>query len=156
MRADDNVNKSDDPAVPTGPMVLGIAGLIPFMGTTAVAVFGEPGISEIATFALLAYGAIILSFLGGILWGSVLARGHAGTPINNIRLLVSVAPSLIGWAALQAGPGTGIPVLAVAFLLVLVIDLANTRDGILPPWYPRLRMPLTSAVVVLLMTPVML
>ena len=85
-------------------MLLGIAGVIPFVGAVAIVIFGPPGLVETATFSLLAYGAIILSFLGGILWGSVLARGFTDIGNDHIRLLViSVLPSLCGWVA-PSGP----------------------------------------------------
>jgi NAD(P)-dependent dehydrogenase (short-subunit alcohol dehydrogenase family) len=47
---------------------------------------------------LLAYGASILSFLGGIQWGLAVARpGGAGLAV---RLALSVVPSLAAWLAL--------------------------------------------------------
>ena len=56
-----------------------------------------------ARFGLRAYGAVILSFLGGIQWGLAIrnsdgnARTRQGlTPI----LTVSIVPSLIGWTGL--------------------------------------------------------
>jgi hypothetical protein len=57
---------------------LGLAGLIPFVAL-ALLVALNPRIKEEAASALLAYGAIILSFLGGIRWGfTVLEEGTAG------------------------------------------------------------------------------
>ena len=116
-------------------MLLGIAGVIPFVGAVAIFIFGPPRLIETAIFSLLAYAAIILSFLGGILWGSVLARGFTDIGNDHIRLLIiSVLPSLCGWVALLAGPNIGLPLMAIAFLFVLVVDLLSARDGLLPPW----------------------
>ena len=154
MRTEDRIKSTDRLTVPIGPMLLGIAGVIPFVGAVAIFIFGPPRLIETAIFSLLAYAAIILSFLGGILWGSVLARGFTNIGNDQIRLLViSVLPSLCGWVALLAGPKIGLPLMAVAFLFVLVVDLSSTRDGLLPPWYPRLRIPLTIIVALLLFIP---
>ena len=154
MRTEDRIKSTDRLTVPIGPMLLGIAGVIPFVGAVAIVIFGPPRLVETAIFSLLAYAAIILSFLGGILWGSVLARGFTDIGNDHIRLLViSVLPSLCGWVALLAGPNIGLPLMAVAFLFVLVVDLSSTRDGLLPPWYPRLRIPLTISVALLLFIP---
>ena len=46
----------------------------------------------------LAYGAVILSFLGGIRWGAAL-RG-IGASQRRFDFAISVIPSLAGWAAL--------------------------------------------------------
>ena len=154
MRTEDRIKNVGRLTIPIGPMLLGIAGVIPFAGAVAIVVFGPPRFVETATFSLLAYGAVILSFLGGILWGSVLARGFTEIGNDQIRLLViSVVPSLCGWVALLAGTNIGLPLMAVAFLFVLVVDLSSTRDGLLPPWYPRLRIPLTISVALLLLIP---
>lgn len=72
--------------------VLGYLGLIPFFAAALGHVLGAP------TAALgLAYGAVILSFLGGIHWGAALLAPQEGTAR---RYVASVVPSLIGWMAL--------------------------------------------------------
>ena len=48
---------------------LGYLGLIPFVSLAAAAVFAPTSLRGLASDALLAYGATILSFLGGIYWG---------------------------------------------------------------------------------------
>ena len=48
---------------------LGLAGLIPFVLTAAVQWLPQPGWRMLAAMALLGYGAVIVSFLGGIHWG---------------------------------------------------------------------------------------
>ncbi len=154
MRTENRIKSIGGFTIPFGPMFLGIAGVIPFVGAVAIVIFGPPRLVETATFSLLAYGAIILSFLGGILWGSVLARGLTDIGNDHIRLLViSVLPSLCGWVALLAGPDIGLPLMVIAFLFVLLVDLSSARDGLLPPWYPRLRIPLTIIVALLLFIP---
>ena len=88
-------------SVPLGAIVLGVAGLIPFLGFAALAVSGtDGGLSSIGLSPrtiLSAYGAVIASFLGGIRWGAAAAR-NAG----NGDYLVAIVPSLVAWAAMAA------------------------------------------------------
>ncbi len=95
-----------------------------------------------AEFALLGYGAVILSFLGGIHWGLALARDAPG-----LRLLgVGVLPSLVGWAGLLVGGDAGLLLLTAGFLAVLAVDIGLSRNGAAPAWFARLRTMLTVAV----------
>jgi hypothetical protein len=106
----------------------------------------------LVTHALVAYGATILSFLGGIHWG--LAIGSQNSPENvdlKTRLTLSVIPSLAGWSALLVAERLGLFILAVAIASMLWVDIRATRMGQAPPWYPRLRTPLTCLVVATLL-----
>lgn len=134
------------PDVPPAAAALGLAGVLPFAAAALATLGGGPA-GAFAGGALLAYGAVILSFLGGIHWGLAIDRGQAGYR----RLGVGVLPSLVGWAALLAGGAWGLALLAAAFLLVLVADVRLTRDGAAPGWFPRLRVVLTNAVVLCLL-----
>ena len=135
------------PDAPAPAVVLGLAGVIPF-AAGALGSFWAGAIGAFATKALLAYGAVILSFLGGIHWGLAIGQGDP----SYRRLGVGVAPSLVGWVALLLGGGAaGLLLLAAAFVAVLGLDVQLTRDGMAPAWFPRLRTALTAAVVVCLL-----
>ena len=113
---------------------LGYAGLIPFailsLDPLVTQVFPAP----VARLWLLGYGAVILSFLGGIVWGRVFDKPQAG-----VALIVSILTSLLGWASLlRLGP-EGFAILAIGFLLALVYDMGAD----LPPWFRRLRIHLS-------------
>ena len=127
-------------SVPFSAAWLGGLGAIPFVCLASALPFvvGEPRV--MATHALIAYGATILSFLGGI----ESAGAPGGLPA---RLIASVIPALIGWIALLLREPTGLLVLAAAFAAMLWFDLRATRRGEAPPWYPKLRIPLTLIVV---------
>jgi hypothetical protein len=134
------------PDVPAPAAVLGLAGVIPFVAG-ALGSFWPGALGALATAALLAYGAVILSFLGGIHWGLAIGRGDPSYP----RLGVGVVPSLLGWVALLLGGGAGLLLLAAAFVAVLWLDVQLTRDGMAPAWFPRLRAVLTAAVALCLL-----
>ena len=67
--------------VPMGAVILGVAGLIPFLGFAALSVAGNDGglgtLGLSPRTILSAYGAVIASFLGGIRWGAAAARNLA-------------------------------------------------------------------------------
>ena len=140
--------------IPLNMVWLGGLGVIPFAASSAVAVLASPQLSVHGEFALLVYGAVILSFLGGILWGRILAFASVQAVSNETRsLFVSIVPSLTGWIAVLIGPGFGLPALAIAFLLMLGTDLIYAKCSVVPAWYPKLRVPLTLTVIPLLFAP---
>ena len=134
---------------------LGVLGVIPFAASSAVAVLAS--LRYLRTVNLnssLVYGAVILSFLGGILWGRILAFASVQAVSNETRsLIVSIVPPLIGWIAVLIGPRLGLPTLAIAFLLMLATDLIFAKYSLVPAWYPKLRVPLTLTVIPLLLVP---
>lgn len=134
--------------VPSAAKWLGALGAIPFVFLGLAGPFIEASIQERAHFGLAAYGAVILSFLGGVHWG--LAIADAGSLQSNgatfARLGISVVPSLVGWVALLLSRPIGLLVLAAAFSGLLLVDLHASRKAQTPTWYPKLRWPLTVVV----------
>ncbi len=128
------------------PLLLVLAGLIPFM-TGAAVLWLLPMDSEAHRLAgpvLLLYGALILSFLGGVRWGAEInAQGSGGIP-RPALLAWSVTGSLAGWAlvipALVAPGATGL-LLAGAGFMHLLHCLWDGNGAALPIWYRRLRLP---------------
>lgn len=135
--------------IPTAAKWLGGLGALPFI-FLAAAIHEVAGITNPqAPGAMVAYGAVILTFMGGIQWGqSMMLRDDAGATWE--RLMTSIIPSLIAWATLFMPLATGMLVLAGAFVFVLAIDLLWNRKGRSPMWYPRLRIALTTTVVICL------
>lgn len=123
---------------PVAARWLGFLGLIPFGATVVAGLIPALPLHSLAPQALLAYGAVILSFLGGIRWGLAIVKvGHADlfSP-----LFISVLPSLLGWIALLMSASTGLLLLALGFSALLLADL---RLPTAPPWYGALRLPLS-------------
>ncbi len=134
--------------VPAAAKWLGAFGAVPFVFLALLSTLLAGNIREDVSFALAAYGAVILSFLGGVHWGLAISGQRSDGMVR--RLLISVVPSLMGWLALILPEPIGLLVLAAAFALLLVVDLHASRRGEAPAWYPRLRWPLTSVVVLAL------
>ena len=148
MNADDS--NAEAVKVPAAAAWLGGLGLIPFAGLAAATVLLEGAPKLAAAHALSAYGAAILSFLGGVHWGLAIAGEAVRTNLAP-RLVLSVTPSLIAWSALLVPPAGGLLVLAASVAALLWIDLRMTRLAQAPAWYPKLRIPLTCGVVAALL-----
>ena len=127
---------------------LGGLGALPFIGLAVAAPYLDSAPRLFVIHALLAYGAVILSFLGGVHWGLAIVSGsNADHPALRTRLILSVIPSLVAWAALLAPEKTGLLILAAAVAAMLWVDIGATRLGHAPQWYLKLRIPLTCVVV---------
>ena len=139
---------------------LSLAGYVPFAFLAFVLVIdGRYGVwGELALDALLTYGAVILSFMGGVRWGAAIADRVDTHRARDVA--VSVVPSLVGWAALFMPSPVGLAVLALAFAAQGAWDAFSAQkawDGLvgeggrgvarLPPWFGRLRIVLTLLVV---------
>ena len=128
--------------IPAAALWLGLAGALPFLALAAALFLAAPDLRPVALQAIAAYGAVILSFLGGIHWGLAL---QAGRPSWS-RLGPAVLPSLLGWAALLLAPVPGLLLLAAGFIAMALADHRTARAGAAPAWYPRLRWPLSGTV----------
>lgn len=128
--------------VPPAAFFLGGFGAVPFGGLALLALIGgDPG--DWAGAALLAYGAVILSFMGGVHWGWAMAASEP----SRERLGTSVLPSLVGWGGFLLGGSTGLLLIALGFAALLWLDLKAVAGGRAAAWYPQLRWPLTLIVV---------
>lgn len=97
--------------------LLGAAGLLPFMaGAAAVWLLGPQ--DRLPAAALLAYAALIASFLGGIHWG--LAMRDA--PADAAQLLWGVSPSLLGWLAVLLPPRWGLLLAPATLVACYAVD----------------------------------
>ncbi len=140
--------------IPTPALTIGLLGLIPFLLGLAQ-IFGydliPPAIRNADQMTLpntgaglmLGYGKIILAFMGGALWGFAASRA------TWLLLTLSVLPAL--WAFLVVGGD--LVMLAFGFLGCLAIDFLYAQFGVTPKWWIRLRVMLTSVVVICLLIP---
>jgi hypothetical protein len=135
--------------LPRPALILGLAGLLPFLAC-ALAVW-TTGYPDFVLFINLqmAYGAVILAFLGAVHWGLAMAQNDAG---NWRRLGFSVLPALAGWVALVLPNALGLLLLALGFAEVFLVDLRAIAAGRAPAWYKTLRKPLTAIVLLCLGT----
>lgn len=128
-------------------MALALAGFLPFLALVLwLAGSGDDHPWHDTTITMLkAYGAVILSFLGGIRWGLATGRDDGATARI---LMLSTVPSLAGWAAMALPDAHAFALLAVAFAAQGAWDQFAVHRGGAPDWFGRLRMRLTLLVVV--------
>jgi hypothetical protein len=132
-------------ATPLAPLALGAAGLLPF-AVLALATLSGPdaafGLSApFARTALVAYGAVVASFLGGIRWGLVAAEPDQGRVTLDYAL--AVVPSLLAWAGLALPPPWDLRAVGALILLWGLVDQDLIRRGLAPAWLGRLRLALS-------------
>lgn len=95
---------------------------------------------------LTVYGAIILSFLGGIRWGiAMVGVGLANTRLQEIAW--STIPAIAGWVAVFLPRSEGLYFLAGCFLIQGFWDVRLVSADRVPQWYSTLRLVLTLLVV---------
>lgn len=129
---------------------LGYGGLLPFIGLAAAVLLELE--ADLARAALVAYGAVILSFVGALHWGfAMLLPGL--TEAERTRLFAwSTVPALLAWPALLASPPLGAMVLVAGFVAHYLQDRRLVRQHALPAWYLPLRLQLSSVACLSLVT----
>jgi Protein of unknown function (DUF3429) len=144
--------------LPLTAILLGVAGLIPFIGCGIAALGPDETSAQKMLWALIAYGAVVLSFLGGVHWGFAL-EPHSleqGGRSERWRLLFGVLPALVGWLALLvplALPSwIGLCLLIAGFLGTAIVESQAARRGLVQQGYMLLRWGLTAVVVAMLVT----
>lgn len=136
---------TDASKIPTVPLALGAAGLIPYWGLAVALLTGVDlgfGAGALA-FALAAYGALILSFLGGVRWGIALGAEEEGPAKRGY--VISVVPALLAWAALALPPGPQLWTLAGLHVVLGLLDYGLVCREEAPEWFGRLRLGLAAA-----------
>ena len=132
--------------LPGAAMLWGWAGVIPFAFLAGASVLAEPGWAALALGKLAIYGAIILTFMGGVHWGLAIAGSRPGLQL----FTTGIIPSLIAVCSILVPVKPAIAILIAGFLLLLANDLWLVRQSFFPHWYGRLRTQLTSSVIILL------
>jgi len=136
--------------IPKAPLWLGLAGLIPFVWGAVTILAPELGLWTQQTlggrfagpYIQLFYGAIILSFMSGVLWGFAARSNQA------FGYVLSVIPALWAFFMTGGGPVAAGMNLIVGFLGLLILDWQFWRQGLTPPWWMQLRVLLTTIVII--------
>ncbi len=125
--------------------ILGYAGLLPFIILLLVSIAGSGSVNDKAAESMLFYAAMILTFLGAVHWGCVLAVA-GDNAADQKRLCWAVTPSLIAWVALMFTQQFTIVVLILSFVLCWWVDKRFYSQSKLA-WYMTMRSHLTVVVV---------
>lgn len=95
--------------------------------------------------AFLGYGAVILSFMGGVRWGRALTLDKPALAAE--QMILSVAPSLAAWLALLIDRPWSLVLLLTCFAIQAAWDMSSARTGLLPSWFGRLRLAISVIVI---------
>jgi len=128
---------------PTIVAWLGYTGLIPFVALTAAAMLSDTAHAWLGR-ALLAYAAVILSFVGALHWGFAMSLPDLDPRLQRGLFAWSVVPSLLAWVLLLLPPRIAAIGFIIAFVAHLLRDLNLARRIALPRWYLPLRLRLTT------------
>ena len=121
---------------------LGYGGLLPFVALAVVGLWAPS--TPWWSAALLAYGAVILSFVGALHWGFAMAQSGLSSGERTRCFVWSVVPSLMAWPATLLPPAAGAALLVAGFVAHLAQDhRLAARTTLLPAWYLPLRWRLT-------------
>lgn len=137
-------------------VLLTAAGAVPFLFCGGLVLL-DPVDSPTAIQALIAYGAVILSFLGAVHWGFVLGGQVAAAPETGRRILgLGVLPALIGWLALLIllrlhAPAFALFILLAGFFLTVVTETVGRGRGLVAADYLILRWSISVVVLLILL-----
>ncbi|MCU0905691.1 MAG: DUF3429 domain-containing protein [Tabrizicola sp.] len=149
---------TDDTRIPRPALLLGLAGLIPFLWSAATHL--SPALSSAAGqwlspfflggYVGLTYGSVILSFMSGVLWGfATKAEGREAA----VAYILSVIPALWAFIMVNDASETSRIFLAAGFIGLLLLDAMFQAWGLAPRWWLRLRVMLTIVVLACLVIP---
>ena len=147
-------------SIPRAPLLLGLAGLLPFIWGAVTMLMPELafwggrtiGPRFIGPYVQLAYGTVILSFMSGVLWGFA-TRAEGAAAASGYAL--STVPALWAFFFVGGGPVSAAIYLILGFVGILGLDYLFWFNNLAPPWWMRLRILLT-AIVVLSLLPIIL
>lgn len=145
--------------VPLAALALGLAGAIPFawgaltLLSDGLAAWGTTRLGPrfVGPYVQIFYGAVILSFMSGVLWGFA---AHASGAVAATGYALSVIPALWAFFFTGGGPVSAATYLIFGFVGLLGLDWLFWRQGLAPPWWMRLRVLLTAIVVACLLVTV--
>ena len=129
--------------MPYSAVLLGIAGLIPFLFLPLSYVFNWLSLTQSALY-FIQYSAVLLSFFGGVHWWDAIKE-----QAFNKQMYIAMLPTMVGWLCLVFSHRVEVlGVLSLCYVGVLVYDkftLSLPKSYIVD--YISLRIALTTVVV---------
>jgi hypothetical protein len=138
--------------------LLGLGGLLPFLVCAALIML-HPLWAVGATQALIAYGAVILSFLGAVHWGFALSETVVPVEgaLQRSRMVFGVAPALLAWVALLSlvmlnAPKLALVLLIAGFFATVVAETIGRGRGLVAGNYLAMRWSISVVVLFVLVS----
>lgn len=138
----------DDPPISTPARMLGFAGLIPQL--LALLLTATHIDAALGAMMALGYAMLIVSFLGGIWWGFAMRAGARQPRMAALAVIPTVVAFALVVARLAGFRADwALVAIAAVLMLTLVVDRMFLEEGIAPPGWMGLRVPLTIGLAVL-------
>lgn len=137
------MSETPDATLPKSVGWLGYGGLSPFLGLALLVAF-DPLRRAFWNQALIAYGAVILSFVGALHWAFAMLLQELTPAQRRNRFVWSTLPALLAWPALLLPSHFAAPLLVAGFLAHYWQDRALASYARLPSWYLPLRLHLST------------
>jgi hypothetical protein len=150
--------------MPASAVLLVILGLGPFIGCGLAALDPHVVTADRMLTGLIAWGALVLAFTGGLHWGLVLREPEAGPAVTpgghgigrHMRIGLAVLPLILGWVAVMlpliAAAWLALLLLIVAYIAAILAEHHAARQFVLPARYLWLRWGFTVVAVAMLTT----
>jgi hypothetical protein len=129
--------------LPPGVAWLGYGGLLPFVALAPASLI-DVHHGALWSDALVAYGAVILSFVGALHWAFAMTLPGLDERQRTGRFMWSVVPALLAWPAILLTPVLAAPLLIAGFLAHFWQDTKLAHHAELSGWYLPLRLRLTA------------
>ncbi len=121
---------------------LGYAGLTLFVFFAICLWLVCPELLPYVALSMQGYGAVIVSFLGGIHWGVGFRNALITPKAPRIHFTWGVVPSLLAWVGVMMPAFAGLPLLGFVLIACYVTDRRTWPAAGLAPWLP-MRLQLT-------------
>jgi hypothetical protein len=138
-----------DHKLPRVAFLLGLSGLLPQLLAAAVSL--HPPHAAFGQFAAFLYGALILSFLGGLWWGIAAANPNASRWLYGVAVLPSLIAFAAGllWIARTGSPGQSLLAVGLALFAAPFVDWQLDRRAMVPKGWLSMRVILSTGLGVL-------
>lgn len=126
-------------SIPTASIVFGYGPMLPLVAAGIGAWMLAPGWGLIAVRLAIVWGALILSFIGGVRRGYGFATPRASTPVEIVAAVGYF--TIAGLALVVPFVSTSLALLAAGYALAALLDRRAALAGNAPAHFARLRPP---------------
>lgn len=128
--------------LPAAALWLGLAGLFPFVALAVLRILHPDG-PPVLHIALVAYAAVVLTFIGALHWAFAMMIPRATRTEQWQMMGWSAIPAITAWFAMVLPVNLDLGLLIAVYWLHYAVDLHVARMRGIPAWYLPLRTLLT-------------
>jgi hypothetical protein len=123
---------------------LAYSGGLPFVLLAILLWLVDEDLHPFVSIALAAYGAVIVSFLGGIHWGIAFIKN---TEYQRLHLIWGITLSLLAWLAVLMPAFSGLPFLGFLLITAYLVDRKFYPNAGIKHWLTlRFRLTIISSI----------